>query len=105
VFTTTTRAAAGASAPGIPHALTGRKFKASLGRNAPRDREIVSSRHCEEHLRRSNPASSFSARKLDCFRLRSWSFGGQVAEPVIGRRAAPTRWLAMTVFVSALFET
>jgi hypothetical protein len=34
----TPRAAAGASAPGIPHALTGRKFHAELGRIAPRDR-------------------------------------------------------------------
>jgi hypothetical protein len=30
---------------------------------------------------------------MDCFRLRSLSFGGRVAEPVIGRA---TRWLAMT---------
>jgi hypothetical protein len=30
---------------------------------------------------------------------------GQVAESVIGRRVAPTGWLAMTVFVPALFET
>jgi hypothetical protein len=35
--------------------------------------------------RRSNPASP--SRAMDCF-----------AEPVIGRRFAPTRWLAMTVF-------
>ena len=43
----------------------------------------LKTRHCEEHLRRSNP--SFPAL-LDCF-----------AEPVIGRRLyAPTRWLAMT---------
>src|SRR5260370_4379659 len=35
--------------------------------------------------------------EMDCFRLRSLSYGGQVAEPVIGRRFAPTRWLAMTV--------
>jgi hypothetical protein len=78
----TTRAAAGASAPGIPHALKGRKFLAQLGRLAPRECERISSRHCEEHLRRSNPASLFAVPKLDCF-----------AEPVIGRRFAPTRWL------------
>ena len=39
----TTRAAAGASAPGIPHALAlGRKVHAQLGRVALRDREVVS---------------------------------------------------------------
>jgi hypothetical protein len=32
--------------------------------------------------------SSFLRAKLDCF-----------AEPVIGRRFAPTRWLAMTVVI------
>jgi hypothetical protein len=32
-----------------------RKFPANLGRNAPRERGVVSQRHCEEHLRRSNP--------------------------------------------------
>src|SRR3984893_17346501 len=42
-------------------------------------------RHCEEHLRRSNPPFFVADEKLDCF-----------AEPVIGRRFAPTRWLAMT---------
>src|SRR5258708_13407171 len=35
--------------------------------------------------RRSNPAFYVAAPKLDCF-----------AEPVIGRRKAPTRWFAMT---------
>jgi hypothetical protein len=39
-------------------------------------------RHCEERQRRSNPALLVA---LDCF-----------AELVIGRRFAPTRWLAMT---------
>jgi hypothetical protein len=41
-------------------------------------------RHCEEQ---SDEAihSSGSRRPMDCF-----------AEPVIGRRFAPTRWLAMT---------
>jgi len=41
-------------------------------------------RHCEEHLRRSNP-ESIRGTNLDCF-----------AEPVIGPRLARTRWLAMT---------
>ncbi|SHJ98091.1 hypothetical protein SAMN05444159_2081 [Bradyrhizobium lablabi] len=48
-------------------------------------------------MRRSNPAFCVPAPQLDCFRLRSSSYGGQVAEPVIGRRFAPTRWLAMTM--------
>jgi hypothetical protein len=51
-----------------------------------------------EPLRRSNPAFYVAALKLDCFRLRSWSFAGQVASlamtgetkiktpPGIGRR-------------------
>src|ERR1700730_642654 len=37
-----TRAAAGALAPGIPHALFGRKLNANLGCTAPREREVVS---------------------------------------------------------------
>jgi hypothetical protein len=48
---------------------------------------LITIRHCEERLRRSNPAFFAVLAKLDCF-----------AEPVIGRRFAPTRWLAMTVF-------
>src|SRR5450756_2892278 len=36
-------------------------------------------------MRRSNPSFSPPSRAMDCF-----------AEPVIGRRFAPTRWLAMT---------
>ena len=86
----TTRAAAGASAPGIPHALRGRKIHANLGRIAQRDREALSSRHCKEPTGRANARpmtgsatkqSSFclSAPKLDCFRLRSSSYGGHVA--------------------------
>jgi hypothetical protein len=63
----TTRAAAGASAPGIPHALTGRTILSKLGRFASRDREIVSTRHCEERMRRSNPAFCRAAPKLDRF--------------------------------------
>ena len=38
--------------------------------------------------------SSFVCGKLDCF-----------AEPVIGRRFAPTRWLAMTLTGGAPIET
>jgi hypothetical protein len=37
----TTRAAAGARASGIPHALRGGRFFAKLGRIAPRDREVA----------------------------------------------------------------
>ena len=36
-----------------------------LGRNAPRDREVLFQRHCEERQRRSNPPSI--ERKMDCF--------------------------------------
>jgi len=75
----TTRAATGASAPGIPHALTGRRILSRLGRIAPRDCELISRRHCEERKRRSNPAFFLSAKKLDCFRLHPSSYGGQVA--------------------------
>jgi hypothetical protein len=44
---------------------------------------MVRVRHCEE---RSDEAIQFFLVVLDCF-----------AEPVIGRRAAPTCWLAMTI--------
>jgi hypothetical protein len=44
---------------------------------------------------------NFRKRKLDCFRLRSSSYGGRVAEPVIGRRFAPTRWLAMILLTAS----
>jgi len=33
---------------------------------------------------------------MDCVRLRSMSYGGQVAKPVSGRAFAPTLWHAMT---------
>src|SRR5687768_3272206 len=46
----------------------------------------LSQRHREEHLRRSNPSYDRYRCEMDCF-----------AEPVIGRRFAPTRWLAMTL--------
>jgi hypothetical protein len=60
----TTRAAAGASAPGIPHALMGRKVHQRLGRIASRECGLIS-----------------------CLAVIA----------IIGRRFAPTRWLAMTV--------
>jgi len=43
-------------------------------------------RHCEERSDESNPVACLAS---DCF-----------AEPVIGRRFAPTRWLAMTALPS-----
>jgi len=52
-------------------------------------------RHREERQRQSNPF--FPHGEVDCFRLRSLSYGGQVAELVIGPRFARTRWLAMTI--------
>jgi hypothetical protein len=56
---------------------------AQLGRIAPRDRESV----CIAVIA-SEAKQSILPRKerMDCF-----------AEPVIGRRFAPTRWLAMTI--------
>src|SRR5665213_65282 len=45
-------------------------------------------RHCEEQ--RDEAIHRAASGKMDCF-----------AEPVIGRRFAPTRWLAMTVFIPA----
>jgi hypothetical protein len=45
--------------------------------------EAVFVRHCEE--RSDETIQSWLLKVLDCF-----------AEPVIGRRFAPTRWLAMT---------
>jgi hypothetical protein len=73
---------------------------AKLARNAQRDRGFMFWRHCEERLvRRSSTSeggsdeaihSYFLCCRMDCF-----------AEPVIGRRFAPTRWLAMTLRESA----
>src|SRR5258708_14661110 len=88
----TPRAAAGASAPGIPHALLGGRFLNDSDAIAPRDREALSRRHCEELLRRSNPALAPGSTKLDCFRLRSLSYGGHVPETAIRPACAPTRW-------------
>jgi hypothetical protein len=45
--------------------------------------EAVFARHCEE--RSDEAIQPWLLKDLDCF-----------AEPVIGRRFAPTRWLAMT---------
>ncbi|SHK19837.1 hypothetical protein SAMN05444159_2679 [Bradyrhizobium lablabi] len=68
----TTRAAAGASAPGIPHALTGRMILSNLGRFASRDREDVSSRR-----RPIRPSLRRARHSLSCHR------------PPPGRRNAP----------------
>jgi hypothetical protein len=70
-------------APGIPHALNGRKIHAKLGRFVPRDLYA-----CLEIVIASAAKQSILSLRdeMDCF-----------AEPVIGRRFAPTRWLAMTV--------
>jgi hypothetical protein len=46
-------------------------------------------RHCEEHR---DEAIHSLLGAMDCF-----------AEPVIGRRFAPTRWLAMTALAFILF--
>jgi hypothetical protein len=70
-------------------------FLANLGRIAPRDREAVFEVIAAKRLRREALAQGGRATKqsvlsllgkMDCF-----------AEPVIGRRFAPTRWLAMTI--------
>jgi hypothetical protein len=65
------REAAGAS--GAQHSLRplisqGQEFKAKLARKARRDREAVSSRHCEERKRRSNPAFFFAAQWIASLR-------------------------------------
>src|SRR6266705_698877 len=44
-----------------PSEFQGERFHAQLGRFTPRDREGMCHRHCEEPLRRSNPAF-FAAR-------------------------------------------
>jgi hypothetical protein len=76
-------------APGIPHALC--RARDSCTTRAKTRRGIVEV--CLSSLRgaerRSNP--SLLCRAMDCF-----------AEPVIGRRFAPTRWLAMTFSVLAV---
>jgi hypothetical protein len=54
-----------------PSGFIGRDVLAKLGRIASREYGIVSQRHCEEHLRRSNPASLTSAKKAGLLRLCS----------------------------------
>jgi hypothetical protein len=69
--------------PAFPRALCfrGATLRQQLGRIAPRGREVMSVKHrpCEKSM-------TCVCCEMDCF-----------AEPVIGRRVAPTRWLAMTV--------
>jgi hypothetical protein len=57
-------------------------FSQTLRMRVPSGSDLNSGRHCEE---RSDEAIQLYRGKLDCF-----------AEPVIGRRFAPTRSLAMT---------
>ncbi len=71
-FCTRTMGASGHPAFPAPSCLTGADEFQNFGRVAPRDYECMSvehsmsaTRHCEEHLRRSNP-ESFSW-PLDCF--------------------------------------
>ncbi len=85
-------------APGIPHALSGRNEKHNPGEIAPRDRGLISlnviarsdsddvSAVAQRAKAEAIQLVSFAQTKPDCF-----------AEPVIGRRFAPTRWLAMTI--------
>src|ERR1700712_849905 len=59
--------------------FSGAERLANFGRIAPRDREVMFERHCEERscppkpafgrrrMRRSNPTSFVVGRKLDCF--------------------------------------
>src|SRR5258708_27430282 len=79
----TTRAAAGASAPGIPHALLGRKVHQRLGRIAPRECGLISRlaviarSPCDEAIqlsiswRQSGIASAFALRATADKSLRS----------------------------------
>jgi hypothetical protein len=67
-----------------PSDFLGERLIAQLGRIAPRDREVayldvIARSEADEAIQSS------SRGEMDCF-----------AEPVIGRRFAPTRWLAMT---------
>src|ERR1700682_2352297 len=63
--------------PAFPAPSQGRTRQEQPGRIAPRECTLTSTRHCEEHLRRSNPY--LLCGPMDCFRLRSSSYGGQVA--------------------------
>jgi hypothetical protein len=64
---------------------------AKLGHIMPRECGIISQRHCEELLRRSNPASLPCAKKA-----------GLLRGACHRARIRATRWLAMTLM--ALFE-
>src|SRR6266700_1069457 len=66
-------------APGIPRALCLQRAKDSWqtsgAMRGPRlRRRIWTPRHCEEHLRRSNPASSFAARWIASLALAMTAF-------------------------------
>jgi hypothetical protein len=63
----TPRAAAGASAPGIPHALMGGQFLHNSGASRRENANLYLAVTAKEHLRRSNPAFLFAGPKLDCF--------------------------------------
>jgi hypothetical protein len=89
-------------APGIPHALSWaegfcktRAHRAAGMRTCIWKDVYLEVRHCEERLvRRSSTSEGGSDEAIQL------SFRGEMdcfAEPVIGRRFAPTRWLAMTV--------
>jgi hypothetical protein len=86
-------------APGFPCALSlGRKIYQNLGRVARRELNA-----CLEAVIASEAKQSISPRKerMDCFASLAMTLLGSLkkdcfAEPVIGRRFAPTRWLAMT---------
>src|SRR4051812_30266044 len=45
-----------------PSCFLGVKIDAKLGRISPRECEVISGRHCEERLRRSNPAFLVAAK-------------------------------------------
>ena len=83
-------------ASGVPHALYGRKIHQRLGRTARRDRKRV----CLDVIASAAKQSILSLRgEMDCFAALAMTAGALdgFAEPVIGRRFAPTRWLAMTI--------
>jgi hypothetical protein len=65
-------------APGIPHALFGRKINAQLGRIAPRDREAVFGIGVPSlRAKRSNPYLLSLRSKMDCFAslaMTAWLF-------------------------------
>src|SRR6266478_9441047 len=79
--------------PAFPTPSFGRALHAPLGRIAPRDRGLSSEIGSDVIARSEATKQSILSLcgKMDCF-----------AEPVIGRRLAPTRWLAMTVCLGCL---